>query len=308
VSSERPDLTPILRAPIHFEAQDGERVHAPMVPATIGAIHTRLVLDTGSDVHLVTRELAEAARLPLAGVDVGTDHAGTEMDSWLVGDISITLDVATGPAEVARSSQALKLHDVVAIPAPAAFIAQGIGGILSPQRLHDSAYAVIDEIEDELLLVDVGPAQLRDWLLDRRRTPDVLVIERRSGDHRPIVVAAIEPHPSVEVLVNTGGRHTEFEPSTVAGLAAGALERIGTGVSGVDVLGADAGRQVLALAGARVALPALKLRAGMADPAAMIGQDVIRGTIVAIGPDPATPVLWQVEELGEAASEPAAAV
>jgi hypothetical protein len=33
----------------------------------------------------------------------------------------------------------------------------------------------------------------------------------------------------------------------------------------------------------------------MADPSAMIGQDVLRGTVVAVGPDPSTPVFWQVE-------------
>ena len=73
-------MQPVLRAPIRFVAESGEPVHAPVVLATIGAIHTRLVLDTGSDVHLVTRELAEAAGLALAGADVGTDHAGTELD------------------------------------------------------------------------------------------------------------------------------------------------------------------------------------------------------------------------------------
>jgi hypothetical protein len=46
------------------------------------------------------------------------------------------------------------------------------------------------------------------------------------------------------------------------------------------------------------------LRAGMAHPPAMLGQDVIRGTVVAVGPDPATPVLWQVGALGEGSSEP----
>ena len=32
----------------------------------------------------------------------------------------------------------------------------------------------------------------------------------------------------------------------------------------------------------------------------MIGQDVLRGTVVAVGPDPSTPVLWQVATLESA--------
>ena len=286
----------VLRAPIHFVAEAGLPTHAPVVLATIGAIHTRLVLDTGSDVHLLTRETAEAAGLTLTDADVGTDHAGTELDSWLVGDVQPTFDEATTPG--AR----LELHDVVAIPAPAAFIERGIGGILSPQALHPTAFAIIDEVDDELVLLDADAKSVGGWVLERHPDIPVLTIDRAPGDARPIVVAAIEPHPPVPVLVNTGGRHTEFEPSTVPGLAGGALERIGVGVSGADVMGAEAGRQVLALGRVRVAVPSLKLRTGMADPPAMIGQDVIRGTVVAVGPDPATSVLWQVAPLREDAS------
>jgi hypothetical protein len=286
----------VLRAPIRFVAENGDPVHAPVVLATIGAIHTRLVLDTGSDVHLLTRETAEAADLALTGADIGTDHAGTELESWLVGDVQLSLDEAA-PAE-AR----LELHHVVAIPAPAAFIERGIGGILSPQRLHPTAFAIIDEVDDELALLDADAEGIRGSILDRQPGIEVLALERAPGDARPIVEAAIEPHGPVPVLVNTGGRHTEFEPSTVPGLAGGELERIGVGVSGADVLGAEAGRQVLALGGVRVAVPSLKLRTGMADPPAMLGQDIIRGTVVAVGPDPATPVLWQVAPIREDAS------
>lgn len=294
-------MRPVLRAPIRFVAETGEPIHAPVVLATIGAIRTRLVLDTGSDVHLVTRELAEAAGLALTGADVGTDHAGTELDSWLVGDVSLALD------EAAPRTAEIVLHDVVAIPAPAAFLDRGIGGIVSPQRLHPSAFAIIDEVNDELVLIDADADAVRTWILERHPGRGVLLLDRAPGDARPIVDAAIEPHAPVPVLVNTGGRHTEFEPGTVPGLAGGTLERIGVGVSGADVLGAEAGSQVLALGGVRVALPSLKLRTGMDDPPAMLGQDVIRGTVVAVGPDPATPVLWQVAQLGGGASEPSPA-
>lgn len=286
----------ILRAPIRFVAENGDPVHAPVVLATIGAIHTRLVLDTGSDVHLLTRETADAAGLALTGADVGTDHAGTELDSWLVGDVRLTLD------EAEPSAAELDIHDVVAIPPPAAFIERGIGGILSPQRLHPTAFAIVDEVEGELALLDADAEGIRGWILDRHPGIEVLALERAPGDARPIVEAAIEPHQPVPVLVNTGGRHTEFEPSTVPSLAGGALERIGVGVSGAEVLGAEAGRQVLALGGVRIAVPSLKLRTGVADPPAMLGQDIIHGTVVAVGPDPATPVLWQVAPIGEDAS------
>ena len=293
MTSQLATIRIVLRAPIHFDGQGGEPVHAPVVLATIGAIRTRLILDTGSDVHLVTTELADAAGLALAAIDAGTDHAGSSMDSWVVGDVPVTFAEASGEA-------GLVLHDVVAIPAPAAFTRQGIGGILSPQKLHASASAVIDEIGDELILADDDALAVRDWLHERRPTPDVLVLLRDAGSDVPLVDAAIEPHPAVPALVNTGGRHTEFEPRTVPGVVAADAERIGTGVSGAAVMGARAGAQVLELAGHRIAVASLMLREGMADPPAMIGQDVLRGTVVVVGPDPSTPVLWQVPTLDSA--------
>jgi hypothetical protein len=277
----------ILRAPIHFAAEGGRPVHAPLVLATIGAFHTRLILDTGSDVHLLTAGLAAAAGLPLAALDTGTDHANRTMDSWLVGEVPIALDEADGEPE-------LKLRDVVAIPAPEAFTRQGIGGALSPQRLHASAFAVIDEVADELHLVEGDPRAIREWLLEQRPRLEVLTLERRAGAAIPIVDAAIRPFPAVPTLVNTGGRHTEFEPEAVPGLAAAAVERIGTGVSGAAVMAGRAGRHVLDVAGRSLDVRDLMLREGMGDPPAMIGQDLLRGTVVAVGPNPSTPVFWQV--------------
>jgi hypothetical protein len=297
VNAEAP-VQIVLRVPIRFDAQNGDPIHAPVVLATIGAIHTRLILDTGSDVHLLTAELAGAAGLSLASVDQGTDHAGSSLDSWLVGDVSVAFDRAS-------PSEPILLRDVVAIPAPAAFSAQGIGGILSPQRLHATAFAVIDEIDDELTLADGAADAIRAWLRTRRGTPDVIALGRRAGDDRPIVQASIEPHPELPVLVNTGGRHTEFAPEAVPGLAAGDLERIGTGVSGAAVMGARGGSGVLRLGDHRVALRSVMLRSGMVDPPAMLGQDVLRGSVVAVGPDSGTPVLWQVAELDAEVAPPA---
>ena len=283
-------ISTVLRAPIHFVAQGGEPVHAPMVLATIGAIHTRLILDTGSDVHLLTAQVAREAGLALETLDTGTDHAGASMDSWLVGDVPMTMDEASGDSRVV-------LQGVVAIPAPDAFSKLGIGGALSPQRLHATAYAVIDEDADELLLVEGGPGSVRDWLLGRTPATNVLSMERRAGADVPIVEAAIDPFEPVAVLVNTGGRHTEFEPEVLPGLASGTLERIGTGVSGAAVMGGRAGHQVLRFGGRSLEVAELMVRSGIGDPPAMIGQDVLRGSVVAVGPDPSTPVLWQVDTL-----------
>jgi hypothetical protein len=73
--------------------------------------------------------------------------------------------------------------------------------------------------------------------------------------------------------------------------------RIGRSVSGADDIGSAAGPRVLRHPGGLVALEAVMLRSVMGDPAAMLGQDVLRGTVLAIGPERGSPVLWQVETL-----------
>jgi hypothetical protein len=277
-----------LRVPLRFALEHGEPTHAPMVLVAIGACHTRLVLDTGSDVHLLTRETAEAAGLALGAIDAGTDHAGAAVSSWLVGEVPIRFTEAT------EGSASRRLADVIAIPAPAAFVRDGIGGILSPQRLDLAAFAILDEIDDELLLVDGTATEVAAVLRRRHTDAPILELFRRVTADVPIVDAAIEPYPAMPFLLNSGSSHVELDADHLPGLAAGPIERTGAGVSGAAILGAPGGAQVLRVGERRIALASVILRRDMGDPPAMLGQDVLRGTVLAVGPDPGTVVLWQV--------------
>ena len=101
------EVRTLVRAPITFEVADGGSEHAPLVVGTVGGMLTRLVLDTGSDVHLLTKELVDQLGLAFAEGEEGTDHSGATMPSWAVEDVACAL----GGVE-------LVLRDVVAIPAP----------------------------------------------------------------------------------------------------------------------------------------------------------------------------------------------
>jgi hypothetical protein len=118
-----PDV--VARAPISFEGADGVPKHAPLVAGRVGGIETLLVLDTGSEVHLLAKELVDEIGLAVEEGEEGVDHSGSTMPSWSVEDVGLELGGA-----------ALTLADVVAIPAPKPFPPAGIGGILSPQHLH----------------------------------------------------------------------------------------------------------------------------------------------------------------------------
>ncbi len=170
--------------PITFDALDGSPQHAPLVVGSVGGIETGFVLDTGSEVHILTKELVDRLGLEVEPGEEGVDHSGATTPSWSVEDVELSL------GEIA-----LMLGDVVSIPAPPPFPSKGIGGILSPQHLHPSAVTVIDLAGHELLLVEGSDDEIAAWL----------------GD--------------------------------------GAVERLGGGVSGADVIGSSGGEQVVVVAG-----------------------------------------------------------
>src|SRR5688572_8065202 len=106
----------LVRVPITFDAAD-RATHAPLVVGSVGGVETLLVLDTGSDVHILTKELVDQLGLDVEEGEEGVDHSGATMPSWSVADARLELGDA-----------ALTLRDVVSIPAPAPFVSGGIGG------------------------------------------------------------------------------------------------------------------------------------------------------------------------------------
>jgi hypothetical protein len=273
----------LLRLPITFRAADGSTVHSPLTAASVAGVDTLLVLDTGSDVHLLTTETAERAGLALDEGEEGTDHAGTTLPSWSAGDVTMN----AGGAE-------LTLHDVVVIPAPAPFRGWGVGGILSPQHLDVRSLVVIDLVRDELTLVEGAPDEVAAWLSDRSPELTAVPLERDGMTPTPVVAAAVKPFPETAAMLNTGGRNTEFDETVVPGLTAGDAERLGGGVSGAHVVGSIAGDQVLVVGGTEIPVARLAVRRELGYPPGLVGMNVLRGTVLALDADPAGVVTWQV--------------
>ena len=259
-------------------------MHSPLVEATVAGADLLFVLDTGSEVHLLTTETAERAGLTFAAGEEGTDHGGTPLRSWSAGDLAMQL-----------AGEEVALRDVVVIEPPPPFPAWGIGGILSPQHLHPRAGIVIDLRRDELSVVDAHPSDMAAWLAARAPASTTISLRRDGRTTTPVVTAAIEPFAPTATMLNTGGRRTEFDETVVPGLAAGDQERLGGGVSGADVVGMPAGDQVLAVAGAKIPVPGLAVRREMGYPPGLVGMNVLRGTVLALDADPAGLVTWQLD-------------
>ncbi len=148
------------------------------------------------------------------------------MPSWTVGTVPIDLAGLT-----------IELTDVVAIPAPPPFPGWGVGGILSPQRLHPTAHVVVDMVHDELVLIQGNEAAAHAWAESRHVRLHDLVLDRVDGERTILVRTAVVPHAEVTTLIDTGGRDTEFASAAVPGAGGGEQERLGGSVSGADVVG-----------------------------------------------------------------------
>ena len=270
------------RAPLLFEGADGQTQHAPLVMATVGGRTTRFVLDTGSEVHLLTEDLADALGLEKVPGEEGVDHGGNTMPSWTVGAFEMNIGDAR-----------LTLNDVVVIPAPPPFARWGVGGALAPQNLHPSAASVVDLVDDELILAEGSDDDVEAFL--RERSPDLELV-RLARDEvlaNVVVPAAIAGYPEIPTLVDTGGKRTEVAAASVPGLEAAGSESLGRGVGGAAFVGASAGRQTVIVAGHRLTIPDLAVRAAMHGTNGLIGMDVLRGTIVTCSADVHRPVFWQ---------------
>ncbi|MEX2546909.1 MAG: aspartyl protease family protein [Chloroflexota bacterium] len=269
--------------PISYAVHGGATTHAPMIVASVGGVEpARLVLDTGSDVHLLNEDLADELGLNKEPGEEGTDHSGATMPSWSVGSVPMDL-----------GGVHLTLSDVVAIPAPPPYPGWGIRGILSPQNLHPTAWTVIDLARDELLLVDGTDDELADFLHARSPALTLLTLARDAAFPSVVVPGSIEGFDQIPTLLNTGGKRTEFSRAAVPGLVVQGTERLGGGVSGSDYTGGSVGPQTLLAKGRRLHIPALAIREQMNDPQGMVGMDVLRGTVLACAADLARRVYWR---------------
>ena len=280
---DSPPGTVVLDAPIIFDSADGQPSHAPMVIATVHGVSTRLILDTGSSVHILTMELAEKLRLERQEGEAGTDSTGSPVSSWSLGE---------QPVEIGGVE--FTLRDLIGIQAPSPFQGWGIGGFISPQQLHPSAWTVLDLAGERLVVVDADETRLAAWLSARASALQLLRLRREPGDGTIQVRAAIEPWGAVTTMLDTGGKGTELVESVAMGAVGGSQQVTGHGVGGSVALGSLVTERTLAVGGARIPVRRLILRDSMEDHDALVGMDVLRGTVLAVNADTARPVFWMV--------------
>lgn len=283
----RDGLRLLVDAPLTFDVGD-RTVHSPMVHAEVGGTSTKLILDTGSSDHVLTMSLASCAGLHARAGEPGTDHAGALVASWDLGDVPIRVGETTLP-----------LRNVVAFHGPEQFEGWGIGGFLSPQNLHPSAVLVIDLVGSALILAQDDLEHVTRWLESRYPMLRALALRRESSEDM-LVRASVVPFDGVPVMLNTGSSGTEFARSAVPGLRGTASAGHDLGVSGAVVDGEVVRDRVVMVGDASFPVSSLLVREHI--PAehgsGHLGMDILRGTVVAVAPDPTEPIRWFVPRPG----------
>ena len=268
-----------MQVPITFETAEGT-THAPLVEAAVNGVGTRLILDTGATDHLLTMDVCEAANLATEPGEPGTDSTGSSVPSWLAREVTIRV----GEMELA-------LAEVIVIDTPPPFRSRGLGGTLSPQRLRPETYAVLD-LSAAPVVTLVPTDDLEGWLAEsypRWRTVRLPAVD---GDGTVLVEMAIDSFPPIVMMLDTGARTTYAARTAVPGLGEGGVRRsTGRGVGGTEAFGVDVPGRVLHVGDASLPVDLVVAEHDLGIPGCVVGMDVLRGTVLAVGP-PGSPVRW----------------
>ena len=268
----------------------GRVLHCPMVTATIGGCATNLIVDTGATSHVLTMDFVERAGLLAVESAPGRDVAGDSVPSWSVDDVV---------ADVGRAS--ITLHEVVAIDGPEPFREWGVGGFLSPQRLAVDATVVLDLVANRLGVVADDVDAIASDL--RHRLGELVAVEgvRHAADTLGFHVR-VPPGPPIVAILDSGAADTDIAAAAVD-RADGPVRSGGRGVGGSaievttltgQILEVGPARLPIARLGVRDTIPAPDDAPESEIPQALIGMDLLAGTVVVIAPRPRASLIWFV--------------
>ena len=140
-----------IAVPLTYDVGGGDRVHSPLVEASVAGVRAKLVVDTGATDHVLTLSLAKRAGLECRPGEPGTDVSGAPVESW---EIATSVEVDLGPAPTSGEATTVTLRGVFAFAGPPPFEEWGVGGIVSPQRLRPAGVVILDFDRQVLSLLD----------------------------------------------------------------------------------------------------------------------------------------------------------
>lgn len=200
------------RATLRYDIR-GRPFPLPTVSGTIAGSPVSMLVDTGTNSHVVAGWLARKLALPARRLgDIGSDHVGKPIATDRIDDLEMTID-GWGP---------LSTTTVLATEVPDAFERLGIGALISPQRLDE---------EGDAVLLDLAKGELRSaWWEEARAElaaagstlvpPDqARACEENDGPVRGlafVVPVTLDAHEA-RLLVDTGAQFSDVFTTSAVG-------------------------------------------------------------------------------------------
>ncbi len=271
-----------VQATLTFEAAQGKVLPVPMLEVSIAGGTTRLIADTGASDHLLTTAFVTGRGLQVAaGAEAGTDHAGAKFEAKPLRRTFLEFAAVRLP------------FDGFVADGPPPFEPLGIGGFVSPQRLTDSGYVILDFPQKRLVVLDGDEASVTSWLAV---DGEVVAVPTTWSRNKPFVEVALATRPPVLGELDTGGSGTEVS-AAYAGEATGASSCQGIGLSGACIEGSTLEKQTVLFAGRSFNGRDLSVRKEIAhgdhleNERMLVGMDVLGSCVLAIPADRSSRVL-----------------
>lgn len=231
----------------------------------------------------------------MTAAEPGRDSAGDAVPSWKVGDVVVSI-----------GSECFTLCDVEAIEGPNPFLEWGVGGFLSPQSLAPGATVLLDLAQERIDILGEDVPSVEADLLSRFEH----FVRLEGARHVAGTVGIdlrIPPGPPVVAFFDTGAPDTEVAASALAMPIEGTAQSSGQGVGGSTVDAMALKDQRLEVGAVEIQIPSLGVRSEIPAPEdaasdeiplALVGTDVLRGTVLAITPRDHGLVWWFVPDKG----------
>lgn len=282
----------LLDTPIFYEVPEDNAtrtIHTPMIRARIGGVDTLLILDTGASDSIFVSALGDAIGVERVPDEPGTDHAGAAVPTF----------AATTSVDMQLESLTIPLRRMLFIEGPAPFAEWGIGGIISPQLLHDNGWVVLDLAGRALRVLEGDEASIARAISEAHEGWGHASLARAtpSGDSvRQIIINGSVDGMPARAMLNTGGAHTEVAPMLQNDAAADVdVDEVttGRGVSGSDVRGRLGSEQLSCRFGSlELTTEDYVVREQTDAYDAQFGIDILRTDVLMLRAQPGTNAHW----------------
>jgi hypothetical protein len=187
--------------PIEYVNKEDGVSRDPVITVEIAGKAVKMLLDTGSNAHLLDLEFARSVGMKPVSNGIGHDHHRNPVETWMLPNLEM------------QSSSWTMTSDVVVIHTGRSLTENKVFGTLSPQKMLSAGTVVIDLPARKLVLRKTRARVRRNWLDSRWPERDFVPFEIVGDRGDLFIKGALSGKPMTMMLLNTGSVPTEISPA-----------------------------------------------------------------------------------------------